>query len=361
MLDFLAIQDKIRTFSKQRTATHSACFSEDFYLYTASKRDQPSVYLSFKKDISRALLESPFTSAYNFASYFTRKNPDSLLSFFSKHSPAFIIPRREHEQSRKKMLRSLNSLIDNIGPSTYADILCGALEQTGNNVYLASSISAFQILNCWFKALFSRTMSAECLEKLETINFFFAFPSPSKLQKCENNLNFIIKDLSGNETLDEDNLLIALTFLLMGFKPIKAMLNHFTSSALQASAHGSTLIPETINYSDILPTNFVIRQADKSFPLGDQAIQQGTIFILYLADAQARCPFSSLTAIPFGAGRHKCAGLALSEHLRRSLIRHASPKLSDLAKSVSPESIVFPSYDQNSEVFLSFLNGADAN
>jgi cytochrome P450 len=46
--------------------------------------------------------------------------------------------------------------------------------------------------------------------------------------------------------------------------------------------------------------------------IGAEAVRPGDVVYLFLGSATG-CPFSRLTSVPFGAGRHYCSGAALTQ------------------------------------------------
>jgi hypothetical protein len=103
----------------------------------------------------------------------------------------------------------------------------------------------------------------------------------------------------------------------MGVSPLQAILTSLINSyvvALRAGSAGSDAVKVATGWDSyaIVPTNFVMRECVAADMIGAEAVRPGDVVYLFLGSATG-CPFSRLTSVPFGAGRHYCSGAALTQ------------------------------------------------
>ena len=125
------------------------------------------------------------------------------------------------------------------------------------------------------------------------------------------------------------------TMVVMGFSPLLATitssLNQLleTLSSSDASVESAIQACQRIDYNITVPTNFVMRECIDPVTIDGIELAPGDLVYVFLGTASG-CPFSRLTAIPFGAGRHFCSGTKLSQ----MMLKLAQGAMADSAQSL---------------------------
>jgi cytochrome P450 len=85
--------------------------------------------------------------------------------------------------------------------------------------------------------------------------------------------------------------------------------------------------------------------------IGSEAVRPGDVVYLFLGSATG-CPFSRLTSVPFGAGRHFCSGAALTQ-LMTTAVQNGLSRIQADGSQITPSEEV----QGKAAAFLRFAAG----
>ena len=177
--------------------------------------------------------------------------------------------------------------------------------------------------------LFSRSIAALTGHPVELpagdlfgIDFFNPFPTLSSLARCNESIDRCCRAI-GLESLEEPEQAAVLSLLLMGVSPLHALLTAMLDAYAVARRDGfaadeAARRTEAVDSYAIVPTNFLMRACVAADSIGAEAVAPGDVIYLFLGSATG-CPFSRLTSVPFGAGRHFCSGATLTQVMQAAV------------------------------------------
>lgn len=224
----------------------------------------------------------------------------------------------EHQRRRQLMHHALERCAAGVRGIADADIDEAIEEAAAVDPAPADAIASRLVLLIFSRSISALTGSAVELPSrdLFAVDFFNPFPTLSSLARCDEAIGNCCGAI-GFESLDEGGQAAVLSLLLMGVSPLLALLTALINAFSSALRDGLT--PEdalrradAVDSYAIVPTNFVMRTCIAADTIGDEAVEPGDAVYLFLGSASG-CPFSRLTSVPFGAGRHSCSGAALTQ------------------------------------------------
>lgn len=329
-MDFLRVLDAVRSITGMR--------GEDRFPHKASAvvalptQEGRRVVMVHDAGMAKAVLESDAYRQYNFV--------ERILSVAKPERTARIrrfcdiglimIDGPEHERRRVETARLLDRCVQrllDLPPDKVARFVEDAIQSQ-------SPAAARDIGRALVVLLFSECLAAVTGQDglllddtIFAIDFFNPFPTLSTLYRCDEALSRSCEKL-GVERLGEAEEATALSLLVMGVSPLYAMFTALVNAAVEAMRSGQDMEQAVrrvrgVDAYSVVPTNFVMRACIAETEIGGENISPGDIVYLFLGSATG-CPFSRLTAIPFGAGRHYCSGAKLTSTML-SIVRNALP------------------------------------
>jgi len=229
-----------------------------------------------------------------------------------------MVDGAEHQRRRQLMHHALERCAAGVREIPDRDI-----DAVIEEVAAVAPVTADAIASRLVRLLFSRSIAALTGTAAElpsrdlfAVDFFNPFPTLSSLARCDEAIGNCCRAV-GLESLDESEQAAVLSLLLMGVSPLLALLTALINAVSSALREGLTPVEalhraEGVDSYAIVPTNFVMRTCVAADTIGDEAVEPGDAVYLFLGSASG-CPFSRLTSVPFGAGRHYCSGAALTQ------------------------------------------------
>jgi hypothetical protein len=317
-MSYLLLLDTIRSVTGRRR--HDRFPAIEPAVSVVRRGDGTSLFVVCDAQQAKAVLQSPRYRQFNFLEQIlTIAKPDRTewIRIFCDIS-LIMVDGAEHERRRGLMQRSLDRCAAGVrGMSD--DEMAAVIDSGITAEHCTSSAIASRLVNLLFSKAIAELVGKPVelpARDLFAVDFFNPFPTLSSLTRCNEAISTCCNAI-GFETLAEADQAAVLSLLLMGVSPLQAILTSLINSyvvALRAGSAGSDAVKVATGWDSyaIVPTNFVMRECVAADMIGAEAVRPGDVVYLFLGSATG-CPFSRLTSVPFGAGRHYCSGAALTQ------------------------------------------------
>lgn len=344
-MDFLRVLDAVRAITGKRGEDRFPAQPAPLVVFRSDSGGR-KVVMVHDAGLARGVLESPAYRQYNFV--------ERILSVAKPERTAWIrrfcdvglimIDGPEHERRRLETGRLLDRCVErliDLPPERMETVLQAALRShqpaTARDVARAIVITLFS--ECVSEVAGQEGLLLD--ETIFAIDFFNPFPTISTLHRCNDALSRCCEAI-GVEELGDAEQATVLSLLVMGVSPLYAMFTAMINAAVAAVQSGQDprrAIRDVrgVDAYSIVSTNFVMRECVVENDVGGEKILPGDIVYLFLGSASG-CPFSRLTAIPFGAGRHYCSGAKLTSTML-SIVRNALQSCTAAMVGVEPSPV----------------------
>jgi len=280
---------------------------------------QPTTLIVHDAQQAKAVLQSPRYEQFNFLSQvLTIAKPDrsEWIRRFCEIG-LIMVDGEEHQRRRRLMQRALDRCAFGIKQIPEEQIITVVEDCLSIDPCTVDAVVSKLVLLLFSRSIASLSGASVELDPIDlfSIDFFNPFPTLSSLSRCNESIGKCCRAI-GFEALDESGQVTVLSLLLMGVGPLRAMITALLNDYIGARREGlaaEAAVKRThrVDSHSIVPTNFVMRACVAADTIGMEPVKPGDIVYVFLG-AGTGCPFTRLTSVPFGAGRHYCSGAGLS-------------------------------------------------
>ncbi len=318
-MQFLQVLETIRWITGQRGSDHfprKAGAVEAIGLLGTGQ----GVLFVYNPTLARQILRSPQFGQHNFlasAMALAGAQQTGWIRRFCAESP-LMLEGPLHEQRRGELasvFERCSGTLAELGPDGLASTLKSDLGRPGaSSLRVAEGLTTALINHCL--SAVSQRRVALTTDELMAVDFFNPFPKPSTLRRCNKAIATCMAALDW-ERLCADERTAAAALMVMGAAPLVAAVTASLNALLESLSATPGNIDQAVaacsrmTFQRIVPTNFVMRRCLTTTTLAGHSLVEGDRLYVFLGAATG-CPFSKISSLPFGAGRHSCSGLALA-------------------------------------------------
>ena len=318
-MQYLRILNALRTITGQRSAHHFPNQYSDLEIFD-SPGSESRVLFIYNTSLGRQVLDSREFGQYDFtqrALALAGEERTNWIRRFCFESPV-MLDGTAHQVRRRELSNVLKRCTDALNTVKIADLasdlLVAARHKSATSLRVSQEIVT-QLLSICLGAITGRDANLPT-EELMAVDFFNPFPKPSSLYRCDHAISACMHALQW-QSLNEAERTAVSVMIVMGVSPLVATATASLNALLEVLAiPGSThdeavTASRKVDFHATVPTNFVMRRCLTTTVVNGHELREGDLAYVFLGPVSG-CPFSALTTLPFGSGRHVCSGRQLS-------------------------------------------------
>ncbi len=282
--------------------------------------EEECVYLIYDYETNKKIIKSDDFMPYDFITpaFKSSKREVYYSNKFAQNTPLFMKLGDKHSKislSLKKSYKKCTNKIKSLDTKLISEFLLKII----SNKKVSSNYIA-KLLSGYFTE-FALEEITGCkkpikIEYLNHISFLSVIPTPLFIRKAENCLA-AVNSLHETKTFSIEKFTAFNTLLVMGLFPtqstLTALLNHyFTFISVKNNNEKLKSSIMDFKFSNVTPLNFTVRIVEKNVKIDDIPFTKNNIVYSFLGEF-SKCPFSNLTSMPFGIGKHKCPGQPVAQ------------------------------------------------